>query len=379
MTYRPELRLDRPDLGARYLKQRPEMLEALYRYMEVGARTWPQLQLQRAHLLKAAGADVAAPAADAAAPAVMAAAPAAAISNSKLPAAAVEFLQKHYDRTLTKEYLDIFFDNPTALIHIWTRDSEIVAVIGGITATVAICGRSAPRLVANYLCVAPELRGQGLVRYVAAAISIDAYERSESVLSIYHTSESLLTGGFSTTTSFIYPLQLEALRRKNAWAGGRPPGVPAGGAATRAPPDWGAANAAQWVRIYKAFHERNGYAAYYDWTIEEATRWLASPAVTHLTFDEESDICFVMLTVRNVRIAVIFCCCFADAATAENTLASAMHWLRKNSDAEMAMLQIRLPTRLTSWTEVAQNPLNHFLVNQLVHGVAPELNALTML
>ena len=133
------------------------------------------------------------------------------------------------------------------------------------------------------------------------------------------------------------------------------------------------------MRIYKAFHERNGYAAYYDWTVEEATRWLASPAVTHLMFDEESDICFVMLTVRTVRIAVIFCCCFADAATAENTLASAMHWLRKNSDAEMAMLQIRLPTRLTSWTEDTQNPLNHFLVNQLVHGVAPELNALTML
>jgi hypothetical protein len=183
MTYRPELRLDRPDLGTRYLKQRPEMLEALYRYMEVGARTWPQLQLQRAHLLDAAAAAAVAAAAAtvAAAPATMAAAPAAAaISNSKLPAAAVEFLKKHYDRTLTKEYLDIFFDNPTALIHIWTRDSEIVAVIGGITATVAICGRSAPRLVANYLCVAPELRGQGLVRYVASAISIDAYERSES-------------------------------------------------------------------------------------------------------------------------------------------------------------------------------------------------------
>ena len=82
MAHRPELRLDRPELGARYLKGLPDLLAAFRRQIEAGASTWPQLELQRAH--RAPGSGAAAPGSGAAAPD-----PAA----SMLPPAAVAFLQ----------------------------------------------------------------------------------------------------------------------------------------------------------------------------------------------------------------------------------------------------------------------------------------------
>jgi hypothetical protein len=365
--HRPELRLDRTDLGARYLKQLPDLLAAFRRQIEAGASAWPQLELQRAR-------------------------------PGPLPPAAVAFLQQHYNKDLTAEYLDIFF-GPTALTHIWTRDGDIVALIGGIVETIAVCGLSAPRLVVNFLCVAPELRGQGLVRYIDSALSLEACERDlesdaagalvgadalaatapkASVLSVYHTSTAL-AGGFSTTTSYTYPVQLEALRRVGAWGGARPPAVPARGAPTRVLA--GALDdtyIAEWVARHKAFHERNGYAAYRDWTAAEAMRWLAHPAVVHLSIGED-DICFVMTNAGRVRVAAIHSCCFADAAAAEGALAAAEHWLRKNSDAELAWLLVGLPTAPASWKKVTKEPLNHFLVNQLVRGVPAAANSLTML
>ncbi len=334
----------------------------------------------------------------------------------------MSFLQQHYNKNLTAEYLDIFFGNATALAHIWTRDGEIVAFIGGIIETIAVCGLSAPRLVVNFLCIAPELRGQGLLRYIDSALSLEACERALagapadalantpagapadalagapadapagapadapadapkiSVLSVYHTSVAL-AGGFSTTPSYTYPVQLEALRRKGAWGDARPAAVPARGAPVHVHARASAlddAYVSEWVARHKAFHERNGYAAYRDWTTAEAMRWLAHPAVIHLEIGED-DICFVMTSAGRVRVAAIHSCCFADAAAAEGALAAAVHWLRKNSDAELAWLLVGLPTAPASWKKITSAPLNHFLVNQLVRGVAPEANSLTML
>jgi hypothetical protein len=219
--HRPELRLDRADLGARYLKRLPDLLTAFRRHIEAGAGTWPYLQLRRAHLEPEGPANF-------------------------LPAV-VTFLQQHYNKNLTAEHLDIFFGNATALAHIWTRDGEIVAFIGGIIETIAVCGLSAPRLVVNFLCIAPELRGQGLVRYIDSALSLEACERALagapadalantpagapadapkiSVLSVYHTSVTLASG-FSTTPNYTYPVHLEALRRKGAWGAARPAPCP---------------------------------------------------------------------------------------------------------------------------------------------------------
>jgi hypothetical protein len=324
------------DNNIRHLLSKSEFLDSLLKNIEIGKQKFSDIKIEKVNT----------------------------ISNDLL-----EFINKYY-RYTEKEKLELYYDfkDQKTYFFIAFKENKIIASLGCMIKNIYICGISEPRGLASTLCISPELRNNGLVNYMnSIAMYTACYDYD--IMTFYHTGINPLKSSFTNTIYYEYPIQLKSLAEKGLHFN-RPRPIPA-----YELPIQQKIPTVTWIENQKNFYKRNGYMAYFDWTIKEAEQWLSRPDLIQLTWenDSESNVCMIAKDDKNVNTMCIYTYCFSDIKKTEEMLASVIKWLRQNTDCELIRI-INSPVPLLCWTQYTN--FFHFVVNQSTQPIPSELNAL---
>ena len=290
----------------------------------------------------------------------------------------LEFYKQHAPFSVSYPKIKWFLEAPRVIFHTWKQNGSIVATIGGMWISICIHGQTLPRFLVSYLCVIPSLRGQGATIFLTACLTIDALKVCKQLdptwSTAYHTSNHRIPNAFSTTPgSWYYPIRIKELRTVYPTFPNAKP-VPAS-----ISPVVSCITPEHWITLHHNYHIKYGYQAFFDWTVEEATHFLARSDLIRLTWPDapESEVTISMQSIYNkFHAASIIVCCWKEIDSIESRLASVAQWVRKHTDAVMLLLNVGIPARLESWIEDTTNIMYHSLVNQLTLPVPTSLNSI---